>query len=54
VQDAIISTLSSMTIQELEAAGGRNSLRVALIAAVNQAIGMDIVEELFFTEFIIQ
>lgn len=54
VQDAIITTLSSRTIQELEATGGRNALRVALIASINQAIGLDIVEELFFTEFIIQ
>lgn len=54
VQDAIITTLSSKTIQELEAIGGRNSLRVALISAINQAIGVEMVQELYFTEFIIQ
>lgn len=54
VQDAIISTLSSKTIQDIEVPGGRNGLRVALISAINQAIGFEAVEELFFTEFLIQ
>lgn len=54
VRDAIISTLSSQTIQELEAPGGRNALRVALIGAINEAIELNLVEELYFTEFIIQ
>lgn len=54
VRDAIISTLSSKTIQELEAVGGRNALRVALIGAINEALELDLVEELYFTEFIIQ
>ncbi len=54
VQDAIISTLSSKTIQDIEVPGGRNGLRVALISAINQAIGFAAVEELFFTEFLIQ
>ncbi len=54
VRDAIISTLSSKTIQELEAVGGRNALRVALVGAINEALELDLVEELYFTEFIIQ
>ncbi|MEX0322931.1 MAG: flagellar basal body-associated FliL family protein [Puniceicoccaceae bacterium] len=54
VKDAIISTLSSRTIQELEVIGGRNSLRVALISSVNHAIGVNLVEELYFFDFIIQ
>ncbi|MCZ6674851.1 MAG: flagellar basal body-associated FliL family protein, partial [Verrucomicrobia bacterium] len=54
IKDAIITTLSSKTIQDIEVPGGRNALRVALISAINQAIGFAVVEELFFTEFIIQ
>lgn len=54
VKDAIISTLSSRTIPELEAAGGRNSLRVGLISAINGALGLNLVKELYFLEFIIQ
>lgn len=54
VQDAIISTLSSKSIQDIEVPGGRDALRVALVSAINQAIGFAVVEELFFTEFIIQ
>lgn len=54
VQDAIISTLSSRTIPDIEVPGGRNGLRIALISAINQAIGFAAVEELFFTEFLIQ
>lgn len=54
VQDAIITTLSASTIQQLEVPGGRNGLRVRLISAINQAVGAEVVQDLFFTEFIIQ
>lgn len=54
VRDAIISTLSSRTIQEIEVVGGRNALRVALISAINGALGMNLVEELYFLDFLIQ
>lgn len=54
VQDAIIASLSSVTIQSLEAAGGRNRLRVALIEAINGTLEGVAVEELYFTAFIIQ
>lgn len=54
VQDAIITTLSGKTIKDIEVPGGRNALRIALITAINQAIGFKAVEELFFTEFMIQ
>ncbi len=54
VKDAIITALSSRTIQDIEVPGGRNALRVALITSINQAIGFEAVEELYFTDFIIQ
>lgn len=54
VKDAIITALSSESIQSLEIPGGRNRLRLSLIGAINQSLSMDLVEELYFTEFIIQ
>lgn len=54
VRDAIISTLSSRTIQEIEVVGGRNALRIALISAINEALGNSLVDELYFLDFIIQ
>lgn len=54
VKDAIITALSSRTIKDIEVPGGRNALRVALITSINQAIGFEAVEELYFTDFIIQ
>lgn len=54
VQDSIITTLSGMSMRELEAPGGRNAMRIALISAINSAIGLNLVKELYFTEFIVQ
>ena len=54
VQDAIMTVLSIRTIRELESVGGRNSLRVGLIEAINTALGVSIVEELYFMELIVQ
>lgn len=54
VRDAIMGVMSSRTISELEAVGGRNALRVSLIEAINQALDVSIVKELYFMELIIQ
>ncbi|MBC2595015.1 flagellar basal body-associated FliL family protein [Ruficoccus amylovorans] len=54
VQDAIITTLSSHTIQQIEAVGGRDGLRLALMGAINEALGEQVADHLYFTEFIIQ
>lgn len=54
VTDAIITALSSESIQSLEVPGGRNRLRLSLIESINQALSTDLVEELYFTEFMIQ
>lgn len=54
VRDSIITTLSSRTIQEIEVVGGRNTLRVALIGSINEALGVNLVDELYFLDFIIQ
>ena len=52
--DAIITTLSSESIQSLEVPGGRNRLRLSLIDAINQSLNEDLIDQLYFTEFIIQ
>jgi flagellar FliL protein len=54
VLDAIIYALSSESIQSLEVPGGRNRLRLTLIQSINEALGGNFIEELYFTEFIIQ
>jgi flagellar FliL protein len=54
VHDAVMGVMSSRTIKELEAVGGRNALRVSLIEAINRALGVSIIEELFFVDLIIQ
>jgi flagellar FliL protein len=54
VSDAVISTLASESIQSLEVPGGRNRLRLSLIRSINEALSNNLIEELYFTEFIIQ
>jgi flagellar basal body-associated protein FliL len=54
VQDAIITALSSESIQSLEVPGGRNRLRLSLIQSINQSLNQEIVEELYFTAFMVQ
>lgn len=54
VHDALITVLGNQTIEDIEATGGRNKLRVALISALNTALGKGIAEELYFLDLIIQ
>ena len=54
VQDAVTGVMSTRNLRELEAIGGRNQLRVSLIEAINKALGISIVEELYFIELIVQ
>jgi flagellar FliL protein len=39
---------------ELEAAGAKNVLRNALIASFNQALHSDLIEQLYYSDFVIQ
>ena len=54
VHDALITVMGNQTIEDIEATGGRNKLRVALISALNTALGKGIAEELYFLDLIIQ
>ena len=54
VLDAIITILSSQSIQSLEVPGGRNRLRLSLVEGINQALKDDLIDQLYFTQFMIQ
>lgn len=52
--DMNIRVLSAKTIAELEAPGARNLLRNDLIENLNRVLGGNIVEQVYFTDFIVQ
>lgn len=54
VLDTVLSTLSTRTLTELEGPGVRNAIRNALIENINDVVGNNMVEELYFTEFVVQ
>lgn len=52
--DATLNTLGSLTLAELEEVGSRNLIRARLIAAYNEIIGVRVVEQIYFSDFVIQ
>jgi flagellar FliL protein len=52
--DATLGVLSAVTLAELEQAGSRNILRGKLVNAYNQTLGKHVVDQVFFTDFVIQ
>jgi flagellar FliL protein len=52
--DVAISVLGSKSMDDLEGAGSKNMVRNDLLASFNQALKEPVVEELFFTEFVVQ
>ncbi len=54
ILDGILGILATRTLPELEEAGARNALRHALREAINDVLGQPLVEELYFTEFVVQ
>ncbi len=52
--DLAASTLSTKTISDLEKPGARNLVRTELITVFNSALGAELVQEIFITEFAIQ
>lgn len=52
--DVTIAVLSSLTLADLEESGSKNIIRERLLAAYNQALGGKIVDNLFFSEFVVQ
>lgn len=54
ILDAVLGILAARTLPELEEAGARNVLRGALIDVINDIVGAPFVEEIYFTEFVVQ
>jgi flagellar protein FliL len=52
--DVTLNVLSSKTLADLEAPGAKNLLRSDLIANFNQVLNSEVVEQLYFSEFVIQ
>ncbi|HXJ55514.1 MAG TPA: flagellar basal body-associated FliL family protein [Verrucomicrobiae bacterium] len=52
--DLASTAMASKTISELEKPGARNQLRAELISIFNNALGGNLVQEIYFTEFAVQ
>ncbi len=52
--DITLNVLSSLTLADLEEPGAKNVLREKLVAAYNQAFGKRTVEQVYFSDFVIQ
>ncbi len=54
IQDAMLSVLSTSTVQDLAATGGKEALRRSLMKHVQEVLGENPVEDIYFTEFLFQ
>ena len=54
LQDVAINVLSARSLADLEAAGAKNVMRNELMANFNEALHSDLIEQIFYTEFVIQ
>lgn len=52
--DATLNTLGSLTLADLEEVGSRNLIRARLIAAYNEVIGVRVVDQIYFSDFVVQ
>lgn len=52
--DITLSVLSSLTLADLEEPGSKNVLRDKLVSAYNQALGKRIVDQVYFSDFVVQ
>ena len=52
--DVALNVLSSKSMADLEAPGSKNLVRNDLIANFNQALSSEVVENLYFSEFVVQ
>lgn len=52
--DVTLNVLSVLSLAELEEPGAKNVLRDKLVAAYNQAFGHRVVEQVYFSDFLIQ
>ena len=52
--DATLNTLGSLTLADLEEVGSRNLIRARLIAAYNEVLGVRVVDQIYFSDFVVQ
>lgn len=52
--DVTLNVLSALSLSDLEEAGAKNLIREKLIAAYNQALGKKVVEQVYFSDFVVQ
>jgi len=52
--DVTLSVLSSLTLTDLEEPGAKNVLREKLVAAYNQVLGKRVVDQVYFSDFVVQ
>jgi len=52
--DVALNVLSSKSMGDLEAPGSKNLVRNDLIANFNQALNSEVIEQLYFSEFVVQ
>ena len=52
--DITLNVLSSLTLADLEEPGAKNVLREKLVAAYNQALGKRVVDQVYFSDFVVQ
>ena len=52
--DITLNVLSSLTLAEIEEAGAKNIIREKLVDAYNQALGRKVVEQIYFSDFVVQ
>jgi flagellar protein FliL len=54
VRDATLAVLSDLTIQDLEEPGVKNIIRNNILTSINSALKSAVVEQLYFSEFVVQ
>jgi len=54
IRDATLAVLSDLSIQDLEEPGMKNIVRNNIIDSINQALRSSAVEQLYFSEFVVQ
>ncbi len=52
--DVTLNVLSSLSLADLEEAGAKNIIREKLVNAYNQALGKKVVEQIYFSDFVVQ
>jgi flagellar FliL protein len=52
--DITLNILSSLTLADTEEAGAKNIIREKLVNAYNQALGHKVVEQIYFSDFVVQ